>query len=67
MLWDVCHEWPSDPQFTFSCYYHWTTLVVRDTWYGSGHFLHSKEDVTQGDPLAMIAYGIRGRDVAQRP
>ena len=25
----------------------------------SGHFLHSKEGVTQGDPLAMIAYGIR--------
>ena len=25
---------------------------------GSGHFLHSKEGVTQGDPLAMIAYGI---------
>ena len=24
----------------------------------SGHFLHSKEDVTQGDPLAMIAYVI---------
>ena len=26
---------------------------------GSGHFLHSKEAVTQGDPLAMIAYDIR--------
>ena len=33
-------------------------LVVRDTGDGSGHFLHSKEGVTQGDPLAMIAYGI---------
>ena len=35
------------------------TLLVRDTGDGSGHFLHSKEGVTQGDPLAMIAYGIR--------
>ena len=33
-------------------------MVVRNTSDGSGHFLHSKEGVTQGDPLAMIAYGI---------
>ena len=33
--------------------------MVRNTEDGSGHFLHSKEGVTQGDPLAMIAYGIR--------
>ena len=33
-------------------------MVVRDTGEGSGHFLHIKEGVTQGDPLAMIAYGI---------
>ena len=32
--------------------------MVRDIGDGSGHFLHSKEDVTQGDPLAMITYGI---------
>ena len=32
--------------------------MVRDTGDGSGHFLHSKEEVTQGDPLAMIVYGI---------
>ena len=32
--------------------------MVWDTGDGSGHFLHSKEGVTQGDPLTMIAYGI---------
>ena len=32
--------------------------MVRDTEDGSGQFLHSKEGVTQGEPLAMIAYGI---------
>ena len=32
--------------------------MVRNTEDGSGHFLHSKEGVTQGDPLAMIDYGI---------
>ena len=58
MLWDVWHEWPSGVQFTFNCSRHWDTLVVRETGDGSGHFLHSKEGMTQGDPLAMIAYGI---------
>ena len=58
MLWDVRHEWLSGAQFTFNCYRHWATLVVWDTSDRSGHFLHSKESVTQGDPLDIIAYGI---------
>ena len=58
MLWAVRHEWPSGAQFTFNCYCHWAMLVVSNTSDGSGHFLHSKEGVTQGDPLTMIAYGI---------
>ena len=41
MLWAVWHEWPSGAQFTFNCYRHWATLVVRDIGGGSGHFLHS--------------------------
>ena len=59
MLWAVWHECPSGAQFTFNWYRHWATLVVRDKGYGSGHFLHSKEGMTQGDPLTMISYGIR--------
>ena len=59
MLWAVWHEWPSGAQFTFNCYYHGATLVVRDTGDGSGHFLHSKEGVNQGNSLAIISYGIR--------
>ena len=58
MLWAVWYEWPSGARFTYNYYRHWSTLVVRNTEDGSGHFLHSKEGVTQGDPLAMIAYGI---------
>ena len=58
MLWAVWHEWPSGAQVTFNCYRHWATLVVQDSGEGSVHFLHSKEGVTQGDPLAMIVYGI---------
>ena len=58
MLWAVWQEWPGGAQFTFNCYFHWATLVVRNTTDGSGHLLHSMEGVTQGDPLSMIAYGI---------
>ena len=58
MLWSLRHQWPSGAQFTFNCYRHWSTLVVPDTGNGSGHLLHSKEGVTQGDPIAMIGYGI---------
>ena len=58
MLWAVWHEWPSGAQFTFNCYRHRATLVVQDTGDSSGHFLHSKEGVTQGEPLSMIAYCI---------
>ena len=58
MLWAVRHEWPGGAQFTFKFYCHLATLVVRDTVDRYGHFLHSKEGVTQGDPLAMISYGI---------
>ena len=58
MLWAVQHEWPSGAQFTFNCYRHWATLVVQDTGDGSVHFFHSKEGMTQGDPLAIIACGI---------
>ena len=32
--------------------------MVRDIGDGSGHFLHIKDGVTQGDALVMIAYGI---------
>ena len=57
MLWKVRHEWPSGAQFSFNFYRHWSTLVIRAD-NGNGHFLHSKEGVTQGDPLAMVTYGL---------
>ena len=57
MLWTIRHRWPSGARFTFNCYRHWTNLVVRSD-NGTSLFLHSKEGVTQGDPLAMVAYGI---------
>ena len=53
----VCHKWPNGAQFKFNCYRHWSTLLVKDS-EGLCHLLHSKEGVTQGDPLYMIEYVI---------
>ena len=58
ILWVVRYEWPSVAQFTFNCKRHWSTLVIRDG-QGKGHFLHSKEEVMQGDPFVMIEYGLK--------
>ena len=51
------HKWDSGVRFAFNCYRHWAKLVIREG-DGTGHLLHSKEGVTQGYPLAMIAYGL---------
>ena len=57
MLWTVRHLWPSGPRFVFNCYCHLSSLVLRNR-NGTASSLHSKEGVTRGDTLAMIAYGI---------
>ena len=57
ILWSVQFDSPSGTQFTFHCYRHWATMVVRNM-YGSGHFLNRKEGVTKGDTLSIITYGI---------
>jgi hypothetical protein len=65
MLWTVRHRWPSGARFTFNCYRHWAILIVRAQ-DGLAIFLFSKEGVTQGDPLAMIIYGILLLPLIQR-
>ena len=57
MTWEVRHDWPSGAQFTLKCYLHWATLVIRNG-AATGHFLYSKEGVTQEYTLVMTAYGI---------
>ena len=51
----VQHKWPSGSQFEFNCYIQWDTLVIREG-NSTGHFLYSKEEVTQGYPLAIVVY-----------
>jgi hypothetical protein len=58
MLWVVRHEWPSGARFTFNCYHHWCTLVIRGKDGNGAVIIFSKEGVVQGDPLSMFAYGI---------
>ena len=57
MLWVVRHEWPSGARFAFNCYRHWATLLIT-AGNAMGHLLHSKEGVTQGDTLTMVACGL---------
>ena len=57
MQWTVYHLWPSGARFIFSCYRHWSSLVLRNR-NGTSIFLHSREGVKQREPLAMVAYGI---------
>ena len=47
MIWDVRYEWPSGVQFIINFYRHWDTLVVHNSEYRSGHFLHIEECLTQ--------------------
>ena len=57
MLWTVRHRWAPGARFAFNCYRHSALLLLR----GRGHpgeFLRSCEGVTQGDPLAMVLYGL---------
>ena len=57
MLWEVWYECLSGEQFIFNYYCHYSTLVIHDA-IMNGHLLHIQDEVTQGYPLSMIAYGI---------
>ena len=57
MMWTVRHLWPPGARFLFYCDRHWSLIVLQNM-NGTTIFLHTKEGVTQGYPLEMIAYGI---------
>eukprot|EP00957_Ditylum_brightwellii_P103222 7867448-Ditylum_brightwellii.AAC.1 len=43
--------------FVFNCYRHWAQLVIQQPG-ADPVILHSREGVTQGDPLSMVVYGV---------
>jgi hypothetical protein len=59
MLWTVRHRWAKGSRFVFNCYRHASLLIVRDEASpGNPIVIQSSEGLTQGDPLAMIGYGL---------
>ena len=57
MLWTISHRWTAGARFAFNCYRHFSQLVLRQRGKPC-YIIHSREGVTQGDPLSMILYGI---------
>jgi hypothetical protein len=65
MLWSVRHLWPAGSRFAFNCYRHSAQLILRQSGQPC-HVLSSDEGVTQGDPLAMVLYGLALVPLARR-
>ena len=57
MLWTVRHRCPRLATYLFNCYRHQIRLICRQPG-GEPEIILSQEGVTQGDPLAMVLYGI---------
>ena len=58
LFWTIRHTWPQGSQFSFKCYCHSAQLVLRGKPGEKCQILLSREGVTQGDPLAMVLYGL---------
>ena len=56
MFWTICHHWLKGSHFSFNCYRHQLLLIIRNRGKPAS-ILHSKEGITQGDPLAVLLYG----------
>jgi hypothetical protein len=65
MFWTVGHRWAAGARFAFNCYRHQALLILRRRG-DSCYTLLSEEGVTQGDPLAMVLYGIAMCPLAER-
>lgn len=60
ILWRVRHLWHRASRYMFNLYRHWNTLLLYS--YNNSNrpesIIHSKEGVTQGGQMEMVAYGI---------
>ena len=56
MLWIVQYLWPYRSYFAFNSYLRWSLIIFwNGNWMAS--FMHSREGVTQENPLSIITYG----------
>jgi hypothetical protein len=58
MLWNVRHRWPKGSRLAFNCYRHFNLVIVRRGDGETAHVITHEEGLSQGDPLAMILYGV---------
>ena len=56
MLWIICNHWSKRSRFSFHCYCHQLLLIIRNRGEPAAT-LHSKKEITQGHPLAMLLFG----------
>jgi hypothetical protein len=66
MLWNVRHRWPKGSRFAFNCYRHFNLVIVRKGNAQPAHVIVHQEGLSQGDPLAMILYGVALLPLAER-
>ena len=57
MLYTIKHLWPKASRFKFNCYKHFFQLIIRNP-NKLADTIQSQEGIQQGDPLAMLLYGI---------
>jgi hypothetical protein len=58
MLWNVGHRWPKGRRLAFNSYRHFNICIVRKGTGAPAFMIFGEEGLSQGDPLAMVLYGV---------
>ncbi|KAL7503120.1 hypothetical protein ACHAXN_000965, partial [Cyclotella atomus] len=58
MLWNVRHRWSKGSRLAFNCYRHFNICIVREGTGNPAWVIEGEEGLSQGDPLAMVLYGV---------
>jgi hypothetical protein len=58
MLWNVGHQWPKGSRLACNSYRHFNIFIVRKGTGAPAFQIFGEEGLSQGDPLAMVLYGV---------